>query len=416
VSEAWIIKRAIQFSFLRICPRTYMRGGEDHSNAMPSNEFFDATIADLVEPVSTFNSSDTVARAVGILRDSGEHEVIVEDKNGVAVITVGDLLNVDNLASQKLSTLMKRVPRINRKDTISTAAKVMFDYRVRELPVYNDSKLAGKVTSAAIAKLLVASNLSGESIARIATPDPICVDASDTAAKAKQLMIARKIDQLPILKNRKLSGVVTSDYIALKILPDTDRMLKGERRSGRLDMPVSKLSQPRTITNEITDSLKETVERMISAESNYSIIVNGDEVQGIVTYRDFLKLLPPSQVSEQAPVAIVGLPKDPLQSEFAKERFQSSVKLLMKAWPHLTEARAIIKAGETKAPKRKYEVQVFLTSENSHYNYKVVNYDLAKAFEEIEMWIKKLAERRGARRTAKRRSSTRKLSSPEEIS
>jgi CBS domain-containing protein len=383
---------------------------------MPSNEFQDATIADLVEPVSTFSPLDPITRAVGLLRDSGEHEVIVEDKNRVAVITIRDLLNVDNLASQKLATLMKRVPRIDRKDTLSTAAKVMFDYRIRGLPVYNDGKLAGKVTSAAIAKTLVNSNNPGESIARIATPDPICVDASDTAAKAKQLMIARKIDQLPILKNRKLSGVVTSDYIALKILPDTDRMLKGERRGGRLDMPVNKLSQTRTITNEITDSLRETVESMISAGSNYSIIVNGDEVQGIVTYRDFFKLLPPSQVSEELPVVIVGLPNDPLQSEFAKERFRSSVKLLMRAWPHLTEARAIIKAGETKAPKRKYEVQVFLTSENSHYNYKVVNYDLAKAFEEIELWIKKLAERHGERKTAKRRPSTRKLSSPEEIS
>jgi CBS domain-containing protein len=384
---------------------------------MKSNKFHDAVVADLVGPVSALSPSDPISRALGYLRESGEYDAIVEDKSGAAVVSVRDLLNVENIASQKVSTIMRRVPKINSQDKISTAASVMFEYRIRSVPVYDGSRLVGKITSPAIAQPLADSSFGDDSIGRIATPDPVCVDFSDTVAKAKRLMVDWKIDQLPILKDKRLVGVITSDSIAFRLLPATDRNVKGERRAGRLEMDVTKLSQPRCITNEITDSLRKTLENMVRAGSNYSVIVNGDEVHGIVTYRDFIKMLPSSGASEASPVAIVGLPDDPLQSEMARQKFQTAVGLLAKTWPRLIEARAIIKTPETKAPKKKYEVQVFLSSENSHHNYKVVSYDLAKAFEEVEGWIKKLAQRHGAKKVQpKRRQSARKQSSPDESS
>jgi CBS domain-containing protein len=372
---------------------------------MLSTKFFDTQVADLAEPVTTFSSADPITRVIGYLKDSDEYDAIVEDGDKVSIVSVRDLLNVENITTEKLTKIKRQVPKLRGSDAISTAAKLMFEYRLRSLPVFDGKKMLGKITRASIAKALVESNHSDESVARIATPDPVCADADDSASKVKRLMVDRKIDQLPILKEKRLVGVVTSDSIAFGILPPTDRGVKGNLRMGRMDMSVITLSEPQTITNDVTDSLSETLGNMLRAHSNYSVILSGEEIQGIVTCHDFLKLLPATKTFE-IPMSIVGLPDDPLQSEMAKKKFQTSVTLLSKAMPSITEARAVIKSGESKAPKKRYHVQVFIGSADSHHSYEVSSYDLAKAFEEIEAWIKKLAARRGERGQKSKRVET----------
>lgn len=380
----------------------------DYSYAMQSNRYTEGQVSDLVEPVKAFSSSDSITRIVGFLKESHEHEAIIEDGDRTAVISVRDLLQVENISTEKITKIMKRVPRLGLSDSLAVAAKLMLEYRIRTLPVYAGKKLVGKISSSAIAKMLMTSDNSNDAIARIATPKPICVEDSDSAAKAKRLMVDRKIDQIPLLRNKRFVGVVTADSIIAKFLPATDRRAIGESRGGRLGIEVSKISDPQKTSNDVADTMKITLENMQRSRSNYSVILSSDEIQGIVTYYDFIKLLslPPK---EETLASIVGLPDDPFQSEISKKKFQNSVKLLSKAWPRLTEARAIIKSGQGKAPKRKYEVNVFIGSEHLHHNYKVVNYDLAKAFEEVEKWIKRLTAKYSKNQTRRRESNHRLL-------
>jgi hypothetical protein len=92
---------------------------------------------------------------------------------------------------------------------------------------------------------------------------------------------------------------------------------------------------------------------MQKAGSNYSIIEDYGAVQGIITYRDILKLLLKPREPEQLPnTCIIGLPEDPFEAEAARQKFRRVVQLLSRSFPEMTEARAIIKAGETKAARR----------------------------------------------------------------
>ena len=70
------------------------------------------------------------------------------------------------------------------------------------------------------------------------TPDPITADSSDTAAKARSVMMRRKIDQLPILEVKKLVGVITSDAIVFSmLLPVVERENKGACEREGLQTP-----------------------------------------------------------------------------------------------------------------------------------------------------------------------------------
>ena len=101
----------------------------------------------------------------------------------------------------------------------------------------------------------------------------------------------------------------------------------------------------------------------------------------------------------------MGLPDDPLQSEMAKKKFQTSVTLLSKAMPSMTEARAVIKSGESKAPKKRYQVQVFIGSSDSHHSFEVSNY------QSLQRRLKK--SKRGSRNWQCRRGEKGKKASDE---
>jgi signal-transduction protein with cAMP-binding, CBS, and nucleotidyltransferase domain len=47
----------------------------------------------------------------------------------------------------------------------------------------------------------------------VMTSDPVSLREDDSAAKARTVMIQRSIDHLPVLRQRQIAGVVTSDDI-----------------------------------------------------------------------------------------------------------------------------------------------------------------------------------------------------------
>ncbi len=51
------------------------------------------------------------------------------------------------------------------------------------------------------------------------TPDPIALGKDDLISKARTLMIQWNIDHLPILDEKAIAGIVTSDAIVLRMSP-----------------------------------------------------------------------------------------------------------------------------------------------------------------------------------------------------
>ena len=127
---------------------------------------------------------------------------------------------------------------------------------------------------------------------------------------------------------------------------------------------------------------------MIKFSTNYSIILDDGIVIGIVTFRDFLKLVPFQGTSEPAPITIIGLPDNPLEAELVKSKFTAAVQQLRMMDPTVTDVRAVIKNKMINSQKMLYQVQVFADSTEWHESYKAEGYDISKVFAEINTWIK----------------------------
>lgn len=365
-------------------------------------------VSELTTEGVLLSPNESVSKVLGFLRTSGLHEALIEEGERTAVVTIRDFLDAPNIATTLVPTLMHHVPRLNPNNTVSDAAQLMHEYRIRSLPVYRGKKFVGQVTSQLILGKLLESEISTK-ISSIMTGNPILIDTSTKVSKARAIMVRRRIDQIPVVKEGRLYGVVTSDQIAFNLIPWADRNLKGDWREGRFDAPVGTYALRDVVTNEPTDSVRDIFLTMSNKGANYSVIMSVGEILGIVTYRDFMKMLI-RQKTESIPVYMVGLPEDPFEAELARTKFTTAIQHLRMGLPEITEARAIIKIGETSAPRKKYQVRVLVTSPYRRYNYRVFSYELADAFDYVDGWSKKLLSQRESR--LKRRTNRTAYSVP----
>ncbi len=175
------------------------------------------SVSDFAETATTVAPGETVSRLIGRLKESKGYEAFVDENDRTSVVTFRELLDVDEVVSAKVSNIMLAVPRLNEGDSVLYAARLMFENKLRALPVFKGGKFEGKVTSLAIIKRMQELKKFNGSIKKIMTPDPVCLENSDEAGKARSLMLRRRIDQLPILKGGKLNGVITSDAIVFSL-------------------------------------------------------------------------------------------------------------------------------------------------------------------------------------------------------
>lgn len=356
---------------------------------MKPQELKSLHVEEFLEPSHLVDPLQPISKVIGSIRERDAFEAFVEEKERTGVVSLRDVLNVKSITSAKVSKVLHYVPRLTLKSTIGDASRIMFNYRTKSLPVYDGSKVKGQVSSAAILDRLMDSSHS-EKLSSVMTPNPITVTTDDEAAKAKRIMIKEKIDQIPILKKGKLVGVITSSKIAFHQLPSSDRMIIGDWRTPRYDLPVMEYAEEVTVSNEITDSLNDVYKNMKKNNSQYSVITNFDEVQGIITLRDLMRLLVEQRdTSDHVPMYMVGLPDDPFEAEAAREKFARVVKLLRKEHPKMEEARAVIKSSKTNAARTRHEVQIFVKTPTKQFSYRGNGYELPDVFDGITNWSKK---------------------------
>ncbi len=376
-------------------------------------DLMSVSISEFVTGVDAFSPTDRVSEVIGYMKENQWYEALVEDGDRTSIVTVRDLLDLTSLET-RLSKLMHQVPRLNRQNTVSDAASLMFEYRTRSMPIYDGDKLVGQATSPLILGRMFDSEVPVR-LSSVMTKEPNTIQSDSTVASARELMRRKKIDQVPIIDQGRLSGVITSDSIVFNMVPRTDRDVKGGNRGGRFAEPLREYGTGSIVTNEVTDSLLDVYVKMKEEQSNYSMIVNTGELQGIVTYRDFMKVLLRRSAPAQLPVYIVGLPDDPFSAAAVRQKFTEAIRTLRKGFPEMSEARAVIKSAEAGGPKQKSQVDVFIASPKERYSYSVFSYEVADAFDQVNAWAKKLnSQRKKARLKTREKRRLHAVEFPEE--
>ncbi len=365
------------------------------------------SISELLTGGRVFTPLDRASTLIGYLKESGSYDAFVEEEGWSSIVTMKDLLEVQDLET-KLSTVMRRVPRLNAGDTIGDAASLMFEHRTLSMPVYKRKRFVGRIAAPEIIERLLDTDQTVD-ISSIMTPEPVTLGSSVPIAAAREMMRKMKVDQIPILDGGRLVNVITSSDLVFNLAPPTDRDERGDTRKKRNEDPVGVFGKAGLVTNAAADGLQAVFTNMKNKGANYSVITDKGRVRGIATYRDFMKILTRKDGGPALPMYIIGVPEDLLQASLVRNKFAETVELLKHVLPDVEEARAVIEADGNNPSKKKNLVKVTVISPRRNYSYQVFSYDLSEAFDQVHNWAKRLVEqekpsvKRGRRNTIERR-------------
>jgi CBS domain-containing protein len=360
----------------------------------------------IATPPFTLSPSTPISKVIGSLKDRDRYEVFVEEGGRVGLLTIRELIKSSHITTEKAGSLAINVPTLSPKTLIAEAARLMMEYRIRALPVMVGSRLIGEVTTMSIMSAIRELNLGNVKASDLMTGHPVTLNIDDAVAKARRLMIRRRIDHLPVMTGKKLVGIVTSNMLVFNLIQVVDAIESGamvaETRR-RLDFPVHDIMDSNPLTCNLNDRINLVFEAMTRRTSSYAIVTLWDEVQGILTYGDYMKLFTEQLQTKDTPVYIIGLPDDPFEAEMSRSKFTKSIEFLRKSYPFIEEAKAVIKIHEREAQRRRYEVDVAIVTPRKTYTYSEAGWELPAVFDGISNKLKGMMTSRRRRRRAFRR-------------
>jgi acetoin utilization protein AcuB len=101
-------------------------------------------------------------------------------------------------------------------DTLGAAIVVMEAGDFRAVPVIRNDKLIGIISDRDIRKNW--KQAENTRIRTVMTENPICISADDSVNEAVRLLLSHKIGGLPVIRNDKLVGIITTTDILKAVL------------------------------------------------------------------------------------------------------------------------------------------------------------------------------------------------------
>jgi len=342
--------------------------------------------------------STPISKIVGALKQINGYEVFVEGKNKIRMVTLRDILRASNVTTAKAETLAFFVPKLEAGSTVHEAARLMMEYHIRALPIMDGTAIRGTITAPSILNAMQDTGDLKYTAANIMTSHPTALNVEDLASKARQLMIRRRIDHLPVLSTQGLEGIVTSSHLIFNMFRATETMERSTiiaEEQRKLEFPVNRIMDRHPVTCQPNDGITPTLAEMHRLGATYTLVTLWEEVQGIITYRDYLKLLVEDFEPDSVPIYIVGLPEDPFEAEMARSKFRKTVEFLRKGLPYIEEAKATIRMFPARGKaRRRFEVKVSVVTPKKVYTYAETGWELSSVFDAISDKLKKMLQRR----------------------
>jgi CBS domain-containing protein/ribosome-associated translation inhibitor RaiA len=332
-------------------------------------------------------------KIIGRFREGNSYEVFFPEGARCGMISLRSLLRTTNLEATKPSAIMSYVPVLSKNSQVGDAARVMSEHRIRSVPTSDGHTIIGQVDSTTLLRGLTGKIGSELRIAFLASINPLTIEANASGAKARDLMVRKRIDHLPVVEGKREVGMLTSLHLVSRLAPSESVGVKSIRPQlkSSLDFPVKEVMDQNALTYPPDASAEQVLDSLLKSGKSCVMVLQWEEIQGIATQRDFMSLLAQKEPEPEVPVFIVGLPDDPFESEATKAKFKRVVNQLHRSYPDIIEARSVIKS-KLKAGKERgrYEVNVQIRTPGNSYTYSEEGWELAAIYDVVTDRLKRL--------------------------
>ena len=237
-------------------------------------------------------ATDLVTRARSLVRDHGCRALPVLDNDKlIGIVSRGDILKItSNKTNIEVRGIMSRNPIVAAEnEDIVSAAKKIIKSGIRQLPVINNRKLVGMVSSRDILdsfiKHVPPPREGSVHIRDIMSGDVVCCEQDDELSKVWDKMYESGFSGLPVIKENRVIGIITRMDI---FKHGSVRLSKESGRSKTI--PVKKAMQTPVIMTTPDASVRDAAEMIVKSEIVRMPVVDEDEkLVGIVDIEDMLR-------------------------------------------------------------------------------------------------------------------------------
>jgi CBS domain-containing protein len=229
---------------------------------------------------------DLVTHARSLIRDKGLRILpVCEDSRLVGILSRGDVLKVTSTKTNlKISGIMhKNVITVSPEDHLIDAGKKIAKLKVLYLPVVEDGRLLGVLSSRAVLKyLLETKKPTPSTVSEIMTSKVITCTPKDELSKIWNKMIDTGLGGLPVIEKNVVKGMVTKLDL---IRRGSARLLK-ESGKGR-KIPVKKVMNTHIQTVNVGSTVEDAASVMISKRiTKLPVVDDKKKLVGIVDVED----------------------------------------------------------------------------------------------------------------------------------
>ena len=188
--------------------------------------------------------------------------------------------------------MTRDVISISPKYSIRESVDLMTDKGIGSLPIVDkEDKLVGIVTERDFA-LALAGSLTTETVGDIMIKDVITTTPGTPIESCSKIMVRNNLRRIPVVEEEKLIGIVTSTDI-LRFFGDKEMFASMTSNSGLdvLKRKISEIIKPNILVTESSVRLGDLCELLAEKNIGGVPVVDDDQLVGIVTERDILNTI-----------------------------------------------------------------------------------------------------------------------------
>lgn len=295
----------------------------------------------LRKPDVVLKPTDSLATAVGKMKEHRIFDVVVADKNKLSgMISYDILMKRKKLPlTTKLKDIQIHPPRLFEDDSILKIAKAMINTGYRSVPVLSSNgRIKGIIRRDNFITMAREMELFKDVPAEeIMSTNPVVVNENDTITDVQRVMMNLQVRAIPVVDDKgRVSGVVGLNDIANYLFTPKSKETKGEVKGNKekVQVRISSIMRTPAITIRPEDSVETALELMIDNDISTIVVTDNDLMPvGVVSQIDLIEAISMQEENENIDIQITGLnATDPIVAssvyEITSERIAKMSKLI----------------------------------------------------------------------------------------
>ena len=254
------------------------------------------------EDIITIDKDQNLSDALKLLRKHNVSRLpVTNNKELVGIISERDIAaklgssKYESMPASRLhisSVMVKDVFTVPETMQLDEVAKLMLDNGIGSVPVIDDDgKMVGIVSKADFVTLAVGIAFDKITVKEIMTKDLTVVSPTERLVHARRLMIEDHVGRLPVVEDGELAGMLTSKDLMRAFIDFRKKVPEKYQKSQIKEVLVEYIMSSNPTVTSKDATISEVAKIMMETGYNGLPVVEGNDVVGIITQTDILRLI-----------------------------------------------------------------------------------------------------------------------------